>query len=114
MQAACYGRAFCEAERFPKKRMVEVCRQLRLLNALQAPDVSIPLSFAQLQACGPEAVLKRLVKGHKHLLAYRAAVMLSLNPSEVPSGLWFHYLYALCTQRKSELKRRQNFIHATV
>ena len=83
LQAACYGRAFCEAESFPKKRMVQVCRQLRLLNALQAPDVGICLTFAQMQANGSEAVLKRLVKGNKHLLAYRAAVMLGLIPSEV-------------------------------
>ena len=83
LQAACFGRAFCEADSFPKKRMVQVCRQLRLLNALQDPDIGICLSFAQLQASGPEAVLRRLVKGHKHLLAYRAAVMLGLNPSEV-------------------------------
>lgn len=47
MQAACYGRAFCGADAFPKDRIVTVCRQLRILNALRQPDVGLPLTAAQ-------------------------------------------------------------------
>ena len=83
LQAACYGRAFCEADSFPRKRILDVCRQLRLVNALRDAELGICLTIAQLEAVGPEIVLRRLVKGHRHLLAYRAALMLGLKPSEV-------------------------------
>jgi len=49
MQAACYGRAFCSADSFPKDRIVTVCRQLRILNALRQPDVGLPLTAAQVK-----------------------------------------------------------------
>ena len=47
MQAACYGRAFCSADSFPRGRIVNVCRQLRILNALRQPNVGLPLTAAQ-------------------------------------------------------------------
>lgn len=47
VQAACYGRAFCSADSFPRDRIVTVCRQLRILNALRQPDVGLPLTAAQ-------------------------------------------------------------------
>lgn len=49
MQAACYGRAFCSADSFPRDRIVTVCRQLRILNALRQPDVGLPLTAAQVR-----------------------------------------------------------------
>ena len=47
LQAAVYGRAFCSADAFPRDRIVAVCRQLRILNALRAPGVGLPLTAAQ-------------------------------------------------------------------
>ncbi len=49
LQAACYGRAFCSADSFPRDRIVTVCRQLRILNALRQPDVGLPLTAAQVR-----------------------------------------------------------------
>jgi hypothetical protein len=49
MQAACYGRAFCSAEAFPRDRIVTVCRQLRILNALRAHGIGLPLTAAQVR-----------------------------------------------------------------
>lgn len=63
---------------------MEVCRFMRLINALQEPDLAICMTMAQVEASGPAAVLRRLVKRHQHLLAYRAASMLGLSPNEVP------------------------------
>lgn len=83
VQAVCYGRAFCNAESFPRKKILETCRLLRLVNALKSPEVGICLTIAELEAAGVEAVIRRLVKGHRHLLAYRASQMLGLNPNEV-------------------------------
>jgi len=42
LQAACYGRAFCPADAFPRKRIVQVCRLLILANALGGPVVPPP------------------------------------------------------------------------
>lgn len=47
------------------------------------PEVGICITMAQLEALGVELVLQRLVKGHKHLLAYRTALILGLSPNEV-------------------------------
>lgn len=49
VQAACYGRAFCSAEAFPRDRIVTVCRQLRILNALRAHGIGLPLTAAQVR-----------------------------------------------------------------
>lgn len=82
MQAACYGRAFCPPDSFPRKRILEVCRHLKLLNTLRQPEIGIPMTMAQLEAHGPPSVLTRLVSAKKHLLALRIATMLDLNPEQ--------------------------------
>ena len=46
-QAACYGRAFCAADAVPRDAILSVARNLRILNALRAPDVGLPLTLAQ-------------------------------------------------------------------
>ena len=83
MQAACYGRAFCPAGLFPRKRLLEVCKLLRLLNALRQPEVGLPMTMAQLEALTPAAVLTRLVTAKRHLLALRIATTLDLAPEQV-------------------------------
>ena len=83
MQAACYGRAFCSAGAFPRKRLLEVCKLLRLLNALRQPEVGLPMTMAQLEALTAAAVLTRLVTAKRHLLALRIATTLDLAPEQV-------------------------------
>ena len=88
VQAACYGRAFCPAGSFPRKRLLEVCKLLRLLNALRQPEVGLPMTMAQLEALTPAAVLTRLVTAKRHLLALRIANTLDLAPDQVPRPLF--------------------------
>lgn len=82
-QAACYGRAFCAAEAFPRDRIVTVCRQLRILNALRAPRVGLPLTAAQAEALTLPVVVSRLINGRRHLLALRIATLLGMGPEKV-------------------------------
>lgn len=82
-QAACYGRAFCPAEGFARKRILQKCRLLRLLNAVREPEVGMPMTMAQLTAQGAEAVVRRLVAAKRHLLALRVATALDLSPEQV-------------------------------
>ncbi|KAK9907253.1 hypothetical protein WJX75_000093 [Coccomyxa subellipsoidea] len=83
MKAACYGRAFCSAEAFPRDRIVTVCRQLRILNALRAHGIGLPLTAAQAEALAMPVVVSRLINARRHLLALRIATLLGMGPEKV-------------------------------
>ncbi|KAK9823042.1 hypothetical protein WJX81_002597 [Elliptochloris bilobata] len=83
LKAACYGRAFCAADALPRDAILTVARHLRILNALRAPDVGLPLTLAQLEALTPPVLVARLVAGRRHLLALRIAGALGLSAEGV-------------------------------
>lgn len=83
LQAACYGRAFCSAEASPRDRIVKVCRQLRILNALRQPGVGLPLTAAQAEALTMPVVVSRLINARRHLLALRIATLLGMDTGKV-------------------------------
>ena len=83
MQAGCYGRAFCPAGSYPRKRILQICQSLRILNALRAPDVGVPLTLPQLEALTPSVLMSRLINARRHLLALRIAEMLNMDTDKV-------------------------------
>ena len=83
MQAGCYGRAFCPVGSYPRKRILQICQSLRILNALRGPNVGLPLTLAQLDALGAPVLISRLVNARRHLLALRIAEMLNLDTDKV-------------------------------
>lgn len=83
VQAACYGRAFCSAESFPKDRIVTVCRQLRILNALRQPEVGLPLTASQAEALTLPVVVSRLINARRHWLALQISSLLGMGPEKV-------------------------------
>jgi hypothetical protein len=83
MQAGCYGRAFCPVGSYPRKRILQVCQSLRILNALRGPHVGVPLTLAQLEALTPAVLVSRLINARRHLLALRIAEMLNMDTDKV-------------------------------
>jgi len=81
MQAGCYGRAFCPVGSYPRKRILQVCQSLRILNALR--HVGVPLTLAQLEALTPAVLVSRLINARRHLLALRIAEMLNMDTDKV-------------------------------
>ena len=83
MQAGCYGRAFCPVGSYPRKRILQICQSLRILNALRSSNVGVPLTLPQLEALTPSVLISRLVNARRHLLALRIAEMLNMDTDKV-------------------------------
>lgn len=83
LQAACYGRAFCQIGTYPRKRILQMCQSLRILNALRSPDVGVPLTLGQLEGLTPVVLVDRLINAKRHLLALRIAEMLGMETDKV-------------------------------
>lgn len=108
MQAGCYGRAFCPVGSYPRKRILQVCQSLRILNALRAPNVGVPLTLPQLEALTHAVLVSRLVNARRHLLALRIAEMLNMDTGKVCCNhLFSSQLACTDTLRASTTTSRQ-------
>lgn len=69
LHAATFGKSFLDT--FYSDTLVNMCKSLRILNAIRHPDVGIPLTYTQYQHLKPEALTDRLITRNHHLLAWR-------------------------------------------
>lgn len=81
MRAAAYGRAFCS--NFPRNRFREMCKTLRVLNAVRNFEIGIPLSIQQLKVLTAPVLISRLINLYQHLLALRISEYLNLSQEKV-------------------------------
>lgn len=81
LKAASYGKLVCAS--FKSDKFVDMCRTLRVLNAVRDPAVGMPLSYAQYQKLEAEVLVDRLVARHLHLLALRVCEYLRIHPERV-------------------------------
>lgn len=81
MRSAAYGRAFCSL--FPRNRFREMCKTLRVLNAVRNFEIGIPLSVQQLKVLTAPVLISRLINAFRHLLALRISEYLSLSQEKV-------------------------------
>ncbi|GAB2276093.1 vacuolar protein sorting-associated protein 16 [Dionaea muscipula] len=77
LRAASYGQAFCS--NVPRDRFQEMCKTLRILNAVRSADVGIPLSIQQYKVLTAPVLISRLINANHHLLALRLSEYLGLN-----------------------------------
>ncbi|MED6220758.1 vacuolar protein sorting-associated protein 16 [Stylosanthes scabra] len=77
LRAASYGQAFCS--NFQRDRIQEMCKILRVLNAVRNPEIGIPLSIQQYKLLSPSVLIGRLINAHRHLLALRISEYLGTN-----------------------------------
>ncbi|KAK3161510.1 hypothetical protein QOZ80_1BG0078030 [Eleusine coracana subsp. coracana] len=81
LRAATYGLAFCS--RFPHERFQEMCKTLRVLNAVRDPEIGMPLTIQQYKLLTAPVLIGRLINANKHLLALRVSEYINLNPEVV-------------------------------
>jgi hypothetical protein len=81
LRAAAYGRAFCR--KFARDDFQDMCRTLRVLNAVRQFEIGIPLSIQQFKDLTAPVLIARLVNAHRHLLALRISEYLDLSKEVV-------------------------------
>lgn len=81
LRASSYGQAFCS--NFNRERIQEMCRLLRVLNAVRNPEIGIPLSIQQFKLLTAPVLIARLINAHQHLLALRISEYLGMSQEVV-------------------------------
>jgi hypothetical protein len=81
LKAASFGKCFLDF--YNPDKFVEMCKTLRVLNAVRFYEVGIPLTIPQFQELGPLSLIDRLVNRHKHLLAWRICEFLKIKGDKV-------------------------------
>ncbi|XP_019464204.1 PREDICTED: protein VACUOLELESS1 [Lupinus angustifolius] len=81
LRAASYGQAFCS--NFQRDRIQEMCKILRVLNAVHSPEIGISLSIQQYKLLTASVLIGRLINAHQHLLALRISEYLGMNQEVV-------------------------------
>lgn len=81
LKTAAYGKSFCEY--FNHDHFVDMCKMLRILNAVRDFEVGIPLTVTQFKRLTPRVLVDRLVQRHHHFLAYRICEHLKLRAERV-------------------------------
>lgn len=81
LRAASYGQAFAVGlgSQFQRDHIRDMCRTLRILNAVRHPDIGIPLSIQQYKLLTPSVLIGRLINAHQHLLSMRVSEYLGMN-----------------------------------
>ncbi|CAN1255448.1 Protein VACUOLELESS1 [Linum perenne] len=84
LRAASYGQAFFGFDsNFQRERIQEMCKTLRVLNAVRNPEIGIPLSIQQYKTLTAPVLIARLINAHQHLLALRISEYLGTNQEVV-------------------------------
>eukprot|EP00268_Persea_americana_P035161 TRINITY_DN3472_c0_g1_i2.p1 TRINITY_DN3472_c0_g1~~TRINITY_DN3472_c0_g1_i2.p1 ORF type:complete len:842 (+),score=156.20 TRINITY_DN3472_c0_g1_i2:162-2687(+) len=81
LRAASYGQAFCS--HIQRDRFQEMCKMLRVLNAVRNHEIGIPLSIQQYKLLTAPVLIGRLINAHTHLVALRISEYLGLNQEVV-------------------------------
>ncbi|KAK6157102.1 hypothetical protein DH2020_011350 [Rehmannia glutinosa] len=81
LRAASYGQTF--SSHVQRDSIQEMCKTLRVLNAVRHVDIGIPLSIQQYKLLTPSVLINRLINAHKHLLALRISEYLAMNQEVV-------------------------------
>eukprot|EP00123_Amoebidium_parasiticum_P010225 comp19968_c0_seq2/m.24339 comp19968_c0_seq2/g.24339 ORF comp19968_c0_seq2/g.24339 comp19968_c0_seq2/m.24339 type:complete len:469 (-) comp19968_c0_seq2:55-1461(-) len=81
LKAASFGKSFLMD--YPPDKFLDMCRTLRVLNAVRHYTVALPLTYTQYVQLTPEVVVGRLVQLHHHCLADRLCSYLGLPPDKV-------------------------------
>ncbi|CRK93076.1 CLUMA_CG006503, isoform A [Clunio marinus] len=104
MRAAQFGKGFIKGHN--PDEYIQVCRNLRVLNALREKDIGIPLTYYQLRHLTPTVVLDRLVFRKHYGLAIQIAKHLNLSESRI----LLHWAYHKIMFEKNDLEIIQKFV----
>ncbi|KAJ6998320.1 hypothetical protein NC653_014495 [Populus alba x Populus x berolinensis] len=68
---------------FQRDHIQEMCKTLRVLNAVRDPEIGIPLSIEQYKLLSAPILIGRLINAHQHLLALRISEYVGMNQEVV-------------------------------
>jgi len=96
LQAVAFGKL--RADEFKADTFVDMCRTLRVLNAVRHVEVAMPLTYPQYCDLREEVLVDRLIARHHHMLAFRICKYLHMSPERV-------LIHWACTKiRNAEIK----------
>ncbi|OVA07247.1 Vps16 [Macleaya cordata] len=81
LRAASYGQAFCS--HLQRDLFREMCKTLRVLNAVRNYEIGIPLSIQQYTNLTAPVLIGRLINAHQHLVALRISEYIGLSQEVV-------------------------------
>ncbi len=81
LRAASFGKCFCDM--YPAENFVEMCKTLRVLNAVRHFEIGLAITIEQYRYLSPQVLIDRLINAHHHLLAYRICLYLGLKADRV-------------------------------
>ncbi|KAK3809948.1 MAG: Vps16, N-terminal region-domain-containing protein [Benniella sp.] len=81
LKAASFGKSFLEINNADS--FVEMCRILRVLNAVRYYEIGIPLTYEQYQQLSPDTLIDRLICRHQYLLAIRICEYLKVRTDRI-------------------------------
>eukprot|EP00003_Mantamonas_plastica_P023305 TRINITY_DN416_c0_g1_i1.p1 TRINITY_DN416_c0_g1~~TRINITY_DN416_c0_g1_i1.p1 ORF type:complete len:831 (-),score=270.28 TRINITY_DN416_c0_g1_i1:30-2522(-) len=81
LKAASFGKCFLDY--YEPDAFVEMCKMLRVINAVRFYSIGIPITLHQLQVLTPQGLVERLINRHEHLLAIRICEYLKLKTDRV-------------------------------
>ena len=81
LMAASFGKAFLNGH--DPQPFVEACQELRIVNALRAPEIGIPISHLEYVVLSSSVVIDRLINRHHHYLAWKICKYLKMRPNRV-------------------------------
>lgn len=79
--AASFGKTYLN--QYPAEDFVQMCRTLRVLNAVRHADIGIPITYAQLQMQAVDVLIKRLIARRLFWLAFRICEYLGMSTNSV-------------------------------
>ncbi|XP_014227020.1 vacuolar protein sorting-associated protein 16 homolog [Trichogramma pretiosum] len=103
MKAAQYGKGF--SKNFNSDQFVDMCRTLRVLNAVRHPKIGIPLTYIQLNKLTYQVMLDRLVARRHYYLAIQIAKHLKLSEIDGESRILAHW--ACYKVKQTQLDKEQ-------
>ncbi|KAH8023314.1 hypothetical protein HPB51_011757 [Rhipicephalus microplus] len=89
LRAAFFGKSFVQG--MNPSSFVEICRLLRVLNAVRDHMVGLPLTYTQLQCLSIDVLLDRLVLRQHYYLALKIAKYLRIPDLEGTSRILAHW-----------------------
>lgn len=99
LRAASFGKCFIN--KFPSDTFVEMCRDLRVLNAVRDPLVGMPLSYTQYKKLTINILIDRLVLRRHYPLAIKICEYMKIPEISGTSRLLEHWACYKVTQKTS-------------
>lgn len=95
LKGASFGKSVLEL--YNSDDFVEMCKTLRVLNAVRYYEVALGITFDQLERLTPDKLIERLIARQEHLLALRVSEYISLPTDKI-------YIHWACMKVKMSVE----------